>query len=77
MYGGIMKPQHEGPWPGNMTLYVDVEDLAAFRKKIVTAGGKIMVDDQEVPGRGRLCLFTAPERRMLGLRQPLVDRKSF
>jgi predicted enzyme related to lactoylglutathione lyase len=47
--GGIMKPQHEGPWPGNMTSYVDVDALAAYRKKIVAAGGKIMVDDQEVP----------------------------
>jgi len=30
-----------------------------------------MVDDQEVPGMGRLCLFTDPEGRMLGLWQPL------
>jgi uncharacterized protein len=65
--GGIMKPQHEGPWPGNMTSYVDVDALAAYRKKIVAAGGKIMVDDQEVPGMGRFCLFTDPEGRMLGL----------
>ena len=43
---GGMKPSHEGPWPGNMTLYVDVADLAAYRKKIVAAGGKI-IDDQE------------------------------
>lgn len=43
-----------------MTFYVDVDYLAAFRNKIVAAGGKIMADDQEVPGMGRLCLFTDP-----------------
>jgi uncharacterized protein len=74
--GGIMKPPHEGPWPGNMTFYVGVDDLAVYRKKIVDAGGKIMVDDQEVPGMGRLCLFTDPEGRMLGLWKGNSDGKS-
>jgi len=69
--GGIFKPDREGPWPGNMTLYVAVDDLAAYRKKIVAAGGKIHVEDQEVPGMGRLCLFADPEGRMMGLWQAL------
>jgi predicted enzyme related to lactoylglutathione lyase len=43
------------------TIWLSIE------KKIVDAGGKIIVDDQEVPGMGRLCLFTDPEGRMLGL----------
>jgi predicted enzyme related to lactoylglutathione lyase len=25
--GGILKPQHKEPWPGNMTFYIDVDDL--------------------------------------------------
>ncbi len=50
-----------------MTLYILVDDLAAYRKKIVAAGGKIHVEDQEVPGMGRLCLFTDPDGRMMGL----------
>ena len=37
--GGILKPDREGPWPGNMTLYIDVDDLPAYRKKVVAAGG--------------------------------------
>jgi hypothetical protein len=36
--GGILKPEREGPWPGNMLLYIDVDDLADYRKKIVAAG---------------------------------------
>jgi uncharacterized protein len=65
--GGILKPDREGPWPGNMLFYVEVDDLAAYRKKIVAAGGKIHVEAQEVPGMGTFSLFTDPEGRMMGL----------
>jgi uncharacterized protein len=65
--GGIVKPEREGPWPGNMLFYIHVDDLVAYRKKIVAAGGKIHVEEQEVPGMGSFCLFTDPEGRMNGL----------
>jgi len=65
--GGIVQPAREGPWPGNMTLYIDVDDLSAYRKRIVDAGGKIHVEEQEVPHMGALTLFTDPEGRMMGL----------
>ena len=63
--GGILKPEREGPWPGNMTLYIAVDDLAAYRKRVVDAGGKIHVE--EVLGMGAFSLFTDPEGRMMGL----------
>jgi uncharacterized protein len=65
--GGIMQPTHEGPWPGNMTMYILVDDLAAYRKRILAAGGKILIEEQEVPGMGWLSLFTDPDGRMMGL----------
>jgi uncharacterized protein len=65
--GGILKPEHEGPWPGNMTLYIDVDDLASYREKVVGAGGKILIEEQEVPGMGAFSLFADPEGRMMGL----------
>ena len=65
--GGIMKPEHEGPWPANMTLYIDVDDLASYREKVVGAGGKILIEEQEVPGMGAFSLFADPEGRMMGL----------
>jgi predicted enzyme related to lactoylglutathione lyase len=68
--GGILKPDREGPWPGNQIFYVGVDDLAKYRKKIVAAGGKIHVEEQEVPGIGWLSLFTDPEGRMNGLFKP-------
>ena len=64
--GGIMTPQ-EGPWPGNMAFYIDVDDLAAYRKKIVAAGGKIIVEEMEVPGIGAFSLFSDPDNRVLGM----------
>lgn len=65
--GGIMKPQREAPWPGNMAFYIAVDDLAAYRKKIVAAGGKILVEEQEVPNMGSFSLFSDPDGRVLGI----------
>ena len=65
--GGIFKPEQTGPWPGSLTMYILVDDLAAYRQRIVAAGGKICVEEQEVPGMGWLSLFTDPEGRMIGL----------
>jgi len=68
--GGIVQPDREGPWPGNMLFYIAVDDLAAYRRKIVAAGGKIHVEEQVVPEMGALSLFTDPEGRMMGLWKP-------
>lgn len=65
--GGIVKPERKGSWPGNMLFYIDVDDLAVYRRKIVAAGGKIHVEEKEVPGMGAFSLFTDPEGRMMGL----------
>jgi len=65
--GGIFKPEGQEPWPGNMTLYIDVDDLAAYRERILAAGGEIHVEEQEVPGMGSFTLLADPEGRMMGL----------
>lgn len=67
--GGIVKPDREGPWPGNMLFYIAVDDLAAYRDKVVAAGGKVHIEEQAVPGMGSFSLFTDPEGRMMGLWQ--------
>ncbi len=64
--GGIMNPK-EGPWPGNLAFYIDVDDLAAYCKKIKKAGGKVIVENQEVPGVGAFALFEDPDGRVLGI----------
>ena len=65
--GGIMTPQRKAPWPGNMSFYIEVDDLAAYSKRIVAAGGKIVAEEQQVPGMGSYVLFHDPEGRVMGL----------
>lgn len=67
--GGIMKPQ-EGPWPGNMAFYVAVDDLDAYAKRIKDAGGKMIVEKQEIPGMGYLSLFEDTDGRVMGMWKP-------
>lgn len=64
--GGIMTPQ-EGPWPGNMAFYIDVDDLAAYRNRIREAGGKIIVEEMQIPGIGAFALFADPDGRVMGI----------
>jgi uncharacterized protein len=73
--GGVLKPEREGPWPGNQLFYVAVDDLAKYNRKIEAAGGKIHVAEQEVPGMGWLSLFTDPEGRMNGLWKPKLPAR--
>jgi predicted enzyme related to lactoylglutathione lyase len=69
--GGIMKPK-QGPWPGNMAFYIDVDDLDAYSQRIKDAGGKILVDKMDVPGVGQLSLFADPDGRVLGMWKQLA-----
>ncbi len=73
--GGIFQPKRSGRWPAKMTMYVAVEDLAPYRKKITANGGKILIRDQKVPGVGSLSLFLDPDGRMMGLFKPLKRRR--
>ncbi|MCB1042820.1 MAG: VOC family protein [Acidobacteria bacterium] len=64
--GGIMKPK-QGPWPSNMSFYINVDDLEETRSKLEAAGAKIILPFQEVPNVGAFCLFADPEGRVLGI----------
>jgi len=64
--GGIMTPK-AGSWPGNMALYIDVDDLSTYCERIKAAGGKILVESMDVQGVGSLSLFEDPDGRVLGL----------
>ncbi len=66
--GGMMTPQ-QGPWPGNMSFYIRVDDLERFKSKIKEAGGKILVERQDVPDVGAFSLFEDPDGRVLGIWQ--------
>ncbi len=57
----------EGEWPANMTFYIDVDDLATYRQRVVDAGGQILVEEMEVPNVGSFSLFADPDGRVLGM----------
>ena len=64
--GGIMKPK-QGPWPAKLAFYIDVDDLATYRERVKQAGGKIIVEEQAIPGVGSFALFEDPDGRVLGM----------
>lgn len=70
MDGGIFVPD-EGPMPGNMALYLHCDDLALAVQRVRDAGGTILVEEKEIPGQGKMALFSDPEGRVDGLWQPL------
>jgi predicted enzyme related to lactoylglutathione lyase len=66
--GGIMRPK-DGPWPGNMALYIDVDDIDAYRRKIEGAGGKTIGERMDIPNMGSFALFSDPDGRVFGIWQ--------
>ena len=66
--GGIFQPQ-EGPWPGNMCLYINVDSLEEYLDRVKEAGGKVVVERAEVPNIGAFALFEDPDGRVLGIWQ--------
>ena len=70
--GGIMKPE-DGSMPGNMTFYIQVDDLAEGRENVMTAGGSIVVEEMTVPGVGSCSLFADPDGRVIGLWKQIAE----
>lgn len=56
-----------GSAPAKLALYIDVDDLDVYGKRIKEAGGKILVEKMDVPGVGQLSLFEDPDGRVLGM----------
>jgi uncharacterized protein len=68
--GGIAAGQAE--WAGGehrVTIYIEVEDLAAYLRKAESLGGRTIMEPSDVPGGPRLAMFTDPEGHIVGLIQ--------
>ena len=65
--GGILTPDWAAR-PGSTIFYIDVDDLATYRKRIEEAGGTIIVAEQQVDGMDAFALFSDPDGRVLGIR---------
>jgi predicted enzyme related to lactoylglutathione lyase len=68
--GHINQLGHE---PHNyVTVYVQVEDLAASLKKAEALGGKTLVPPTDVPGMGKFAWLADPEGTIVGLWKPIA-----
>lgn len=54
-----------------VTVYAQVDDLAASLKKAESLGGKSVIPPTEVPGMGHFAWFTDPDGNIMGLWKPL------
>jgi predicted enzyme related to lactoylglutathione lyase len=62
--GGIGKAEQG---EGNVTFYIEVDDPAAYLKKVEKLGGKTLVPVTEVPNVVTFALFADPEGHAVGL----------
>jgi len=54
-------------WGTYVTVYVQVDDLDAYLKKVVELGGKVLVKPVDIPGQGSFAWFASPEGNIMGL----------
>ena len=52
---------------GHTIFYVNVEDIDASLAKAEELGGKRVFDPMEIPGGGKIAMFTDPEGHEIGL----------
>lgn len=51
---------------GTVIVYLYTSDLEGMLKRIVAAGGKVVIDRQEIDGQGWFALFNDPTGNLLG-----------
>lgn len=49
------------------TFYIEVDDPAAYLKKVTANGGKVVMDVTEIPGAVTMAQFTDPEGNLIGI----------
>ncbi len=49
------------------TFYIEVDDPAAYLKKVSANGGKVVMDVTEIPGAVTMAQFADPEGNLIGI----------
>ncbi len=65
--GGVGAAPNGGP--GHVTFYVEVPDLAMALGRIEKLGGGRVVEPRDLPGGGKVAMFSDPEGHVVGLFQ--------
>jgi len=66
--GGLWKPKDGKNY---ITIYIQVDDLAAYLEKAEQLGGKKLMDPTDIPGVGSSAMFSDPDGNVVGLYKPL------
>jgi uncharacterized protein len=66
--GGLMRCRDD--MPVYVTIYVDVDDLAATLKQVTELGGTQLLAPTPIPGVGAFALFQDPEGNTIGIMRP-------
>lgn len=64
--GGIGQAGDGAPYTG-LVVYFAVADVAATLDRATELGGSVVLPPVEIPGRGRIAVFTDPEGNKVGL----------
>ncbi len=51
----------------HVTVYVEVDDLQAYLKKVEGLGGKTIMPPMDVPGGPQIAMFADPEGHVIGM----------
>jgi predicted enzyme related to lactoylglutathione lyase len=69
--GGIWPAPPEGH--GSVTLYVEVDNVAAYLDKATGLGGKVLIPPQKLPDGDEMALVLDPEGIVLGIFKPASE----
>lgn len=67
MPGGIGQAHPDNPHPAGIVTYFGVDDVEASLAKAEELGGKAVVPPWEIPGLGKMAVFTDPDGNRVGL----------
>ncbi len=74
MQYGMVEAQGEGigggigaEEPAIVTFYIQVDDPAAYLKKVQSLGGKVVQEPQDIPGGPTIARFADPAGNIIGL----------
>jgi predicted enzyme related to lactoylglutathione lyase len=65
--GGFTKVGQNNTEPGDVVIYIDVDDIEASLAKIGSLGGQTLTGKTEVPGMGWFAIFADPTGNAIGL----------
>ena len=68
--GGKMSPQAPTAW----SVYIDTRDAGDLAKKVLAAGGKVIVPPMQVGDQGHMAVFQDPSGAFIGAWQPMAMR---